>query len=113
MWIVVGASFVLSLAGMLSFGLFTMPLPVARVILLLVRPGWVRGWAVGLCALANGPLLIAWFNRDGPGRVCRNFPPDGLACSNQLNPWPWLAGAVISLVAAAALFIRGGRRPPA
>ena len=110
LWIVFGASFVLRLAGMLSFGLFTMPLAVAGAIIVLVRPSRVRGLAVGLCALANGPLLIAWFNRDGPGRVCRNFPPDGLACSDQLNPWPWLAGAVICLALAVPPFVLAARR---
>ena len=109
-WVAVGAAILVSYAGMLSIGLLTMPVALAGVILLAARPDWVRGWAITLCAIASGPLLVAWFNRDGPGRVCRNFPPDGLACSDQLNPWPWLAGTVLSLGVAAVLFVHAGRR---
>ena len=109
-WVAVGAAILVSYAGMLSIGLFTMPLAVAGVILLVVRPDRVRGWAIMLCAIAPGPLLIAWFNGEGPGRVCRNFPPDGVACSDQLNPWPWLAGVVVGLGVAAVLFVHASRR---
>ncbi len=94
---------------MVSIGLFTMPVALAGVILLAARPDRVRGWTILLCAIASGPLLVAWFNRDGPGLVCRNFPPNGLACSDQLNPWPWLAGAVASLGVATVLFVHAGR----
>jgi len=63
-----------------------------------------------LFALAVGPLLVAWLNRDGSGQLCRSYPPDGVACSTQLNPWPWLAGAATSLAIATVLFLHARRR---
>jgi hypothetical protein len=45
-----------------------------------------------------------------PGWICRNFPPYGVACSDQLNPWPLLAGAVVSRVGAAVLFVHASSR---
>jgi hypothetical protein len=111
LWALVGVAFLFSFAGMLSIGLFTMPLAVAGAILLLVHPGRMRGWAIMLCAVACAPLPVAWFNRNGPGRVCRTFPPDPeVFCSDQLDPWPWLAGAALSLAAGAVLFALAGRR---
>ena len=50
-----------------------MPLAVAGWILLGACPDRGRGWAVMLCALAVGLLLLAWFNRgwSGPGLAHR------------------------------------------
>jgi len=93
LWILVGVAGLLSVAGILSIGVLTMPLVYAGAILLLVRPDRTRGVAVMVCALAVGPLLVARLNRDGPGQVCRSYPPDGVACGTQLNPWAWLGGA--------------------
>jgi len=50
LWIVVGAASLVSFAGVLSFGLFTMPLAWAGAIVLAARLDRMRGWAVMLCA---------------------------------------------------------------
>jgi hypothetical protein len=113
LWIVVGASALVSFGGVRSFGLFTMPLAMAGAIVLAARLDRMRGWAVMLCAIAVAPAFMAWFNRDGPGRICRNVPPYGVGCSDQLNPWPLLAGAVVTLVVAAVLFVHASRRDAA
>lgn len=100
LWILVGVAGLLSVAGILSIGVLTMPLVYAGAILLLVRPDRTRGVAVMVCALAVGPLLVARLNRDGPGQVCRSYPPDGVACGTQLNPWAWLGGQPVRLLKA-------------
>jgi hypothetical protein len=87
-----------------------MPLVYAGAILLLVRPDRTRGAAIMLFALAVSPLLVAWLNRNGPGQVCRSYPPDGVACSSQLNPWPWLGGAAASFAIATVLILHARRR---
>jgi hypothetical protein len=61
LWILVTAAGLASLAGILTIGVFTLPLAVAGAILLLVRSDRARGIAVILCAFAVGPLLLAWF----------------------------------------------------
>ena len=112
-WVLVGVAYLLSVAGALSIGLTILPLAVVGTILLIVRPDRTRGLAIVLCGLAFGPLLVAWFNREGPGQVCRSYPPDGVACGAQLNPWPWLGGAAASLAIATALFLHATRRDAA
>jgi hypothetical protein len=77
-WILVGLAGLVSVAGILTIGVFTMPLVYAGAILLLVRPDRTRGVAIMLCALTVSPLLVAWLNRDGPGQVCRFYPSDGV-----------------------------------
>jgi hypothetical protein len=109
-WILVGLAGLASVAGILTIGVFTMPLVYAGAILLLVRPDRTRGAAIMLFALAVGPLLVAWLNRDGPGQVCRSYPPDGVACGTQLNPWPWLGGAAASAAIATVLILHARRR---
>lgn len=109
-WILVGLAGLASVAGILTIGVFTMPLVYAGAILLLVRPDRTHGAAIMLFALAVGPLLVAWLNRNGPGQVCRSYPPDGVACGIQLNPWPWLGGAAASLAIATVLFLHARRR---
>jgi hypothetical protein len=113
LWIVVGAAALVSFAGILSFGLFTMPLAMAGAIVLAARLDSMRGWAIMLCAIAVAPLFMAWFNRAGPGLICRNDPPYGVGCSDQLNPWPLVAGAAVTLVVAAVLFVHASRRDAA
>lgn len=104
-WIFVGLAGLASVAGILTIGVFTMPLIYAGAIILLVRPDRTRGAAIMLFVLAVGPVLVAWLNRDGPGQVCQSYPADGVACGIQLNPWPWLGGAAASLAMATVLFL--------
>jgi hypothetical protein len=70
----------ISAAGLLWFGLVTMALAVGGLISLGTRLDRRRGWVVMACALAAGPLILAWFNRHGPGRVWRTFPLILVSC---------------------------------
>jgi len=104
-WILVGLAGLASLAGILTIGVFTMPLVYAGAIVLLIRPDRTRGAAIMLFALAVGPLLMAWLNRNGPGLVCHSDPLYSIACDTQLNPWPWLGGAAACLTIATMLLL--------
>jgi hypothetical protein len=111
LWVLVGAGFLVSFAGMLTIGVFTMPIVTAGAVLLLVHLDRMRGWAIMLWVVAAAPLPIVWFNKDGPGRVCRRFPPDpAVFCGEQLNPWPWVAASALAFVAGAVLFILASHR---
>ena len=109
-WILVGLAGLASFAGILTIGIFTMPMVYGGAILLLVRPDRTRGVAIMLCALAAPPLFVAWLNRGGPGLVCHSDPTYRVACDTQLNPWPWLGGAAVSLAVATMLFLHAKRR---
>lgn len=54
-------------------------------------------------------LLLAHFNRSGPGWVCDG---EGVFydCFNALDPMPWLLAGLIFVIAGAILFIRGATR---
>lgn len=95
MVVVVG---LLSLASIISVGLFILPLPIAGAILLLTRPRRMLAAAVLLAAAGFGPLVLAYFNRPGPGHIC-HAAAEGVSCGDYLNPWTWLAlGAALWLV---------------
>lgn len=109
MWFVVIVLGVLSLAAVVSVGLFILPLAIAGAILLLARPRRAIGAAVLLGAVGAGPLILAYFNRPGPGHVCRT-DSEGVACGDYLNPWPWLALGLALWVAAAIVLVVAARR---
>lgn len=110
LWVVVVVVGFLSLASIVSVGLFILPLPIAGAILLLTRPRRMVAAAVLLAAAGFGPLILAYFNRPGPGHICHT-DVEGVSCGDYLNPWPWLAlGAALWLTS--AILVLADRRPP-
>jgi len=107
--ILVALACLVSVAGILTIGAFTLPLAAAGAVILIAHPGRLKGVALMLSALATDFSFEAWSNREGPGRVCLPYPDTGL-CGNQLNPWLWLGGAAVSMTLAVALFLRARRR---
>lgn len=89
LWVVVVLLGLVSLAGILSFGLFTLPLAMTAVVVLLVRPSPRAALAALLFGAGFGPFFLAYFNRLGPGHVCHT-DSYGVACGDYLDPWPWL-----------------------
>ncbi len=110
-WTVVGAFVGLGIAGLLTIGLIFLALALVMT-LAGVRVTTLRNRStfMVLVGAAIGPLLVAWFNRSGPGSACQ---VDGAvtSCSQQMNPWPFVATAIV-LIAAGAAFSRGVLRSP-
>jgi hypothetical protein len=104
---------VLSLASIISVGLFLLPLPIAGAILLLTRPRRMITAGVLLIAAGFGPLILAYLNHPGPGHICHTDHQE-VFCGDYLNPWPWLALGAALWLAAAVLFLLATRRhsPP-
>jgi hypothetical protein len=109
LWVLVGLTGVVSIAGVLSIGLFIWPFFVAGVVLMASQAGRVRSVATLLLALAASSLIVVWFNRRGPGRVCTLDPRDGLGCADYLNPWVFAGVAGAALAVGVALFVRAGK----
>jgi hypothetical protein len=70
---------------------------------------WRQGFGAGMAGLATGaaaPLLyVAWLNRGGPGEVCTGTALSE-SCGDEWSPWPFLAAAVVLVVAGVAMFVR-------
>lgn len=111
-WLIIGASYALSLLGAASIGLFVLPLPVLATILLARRrqahsglPGLISGLGIPL-------LYVAYLNRAGPGTICTTITGGGQECAGEWSPWPWLAAGVILLALGAAAFTAWQRHLP-
>lgn len=108
-WLVAGASWVVTVLGALSIGVFVLPLAIALTVLLATR----RTSSVGVPGLISGAalpfLFIAYLNRGGPGNVCSTFPDGGQGCRQEWSPWPWLAVGIVLVVAGVVVFV--ARRP--
>ncbi|TQL58783.1 hypothetical protein FB474_0121 [Oryzihumus leptocrescens] len=109
LWMLVALLGLVSIAGLLSVGLFIWPFFVAGVVLMAIRPGWARGVATLLFALAASSLIVVWFNRRGPGRVCTVDPQYGLGCADYLNPWLFAGVAAAAAAVAVVLFVRAAK----
>lgn len=111
-WLLVGAGYGISFLGILSVGLFVLPLPVIATILLARQrsagagaPGVISGLGVPLC-------YVAYLNRSGPGTSCTTTTArGGQSCVDEGSPWPWLTVAAVLLVLGIAIFMVRRRRP--
>jgi hypothetical protein len=92
----VGGLYALSLLGMMTIGLFILPIPILATVLLMKGQHGGRN-ALGLIAGTALPLFyISLLNRDGPGMICT--PIDGgTACTEEMSPWPWLVAGLAFL----------------
>ncbi len=103
-WLLAGASWVVTVLGALSIGVFVLPVAIAVTVLVATR----RTSSVGLPGIISGaglPLLyVAYLNRGGPGNVCTTFA-SGQSCTQEWSPWPWLAVGVVLVVTGVAAFV--------
>ena len=103
-WSLVGAAYVVGVLGVLTMGLFVMPLAIIGTVLL-VRSAPSRRAVAGLI---GGPAWILSFLaiRDhGTSPVCSGTFGGGTCAYQPWNRWPLVAGAIASVVIAGALFL--------
>jgi hypothetical protein len=91
--------------SILTIGPFVLLLTLFLCAFLLWRLDF--GWGMaGLISGAAAPLLyVAWLNRGGPGEVCTG-DSRAISCTDEWSPWPFLAVAVVLVVAGVVLFGR-------
>jgi MYXO-CTERM domain-containing protein len=110
-WLAVGAGFCLSLATVLTIGVFVLPATIVALIVLLSRPGSRNSSAAGaISGLGLVPLYVAFLNRSGPGTVCSSTAGGGQECTDQWSPWPFLAIGLLLVAAGLGLFLALRRR---
>ena len=105
LWCLAGAGLSFGVLSILTVGAFVLLLTLGLCGWLLWRLDF--GWGMlGLLAGAAVPLLyVAWLNRDGPGTVCTVTATE-TTCSDQWSPWPFVAVAVVLVVAGLVAFVR-------
>lgn len=104
-WSLAGAGLCLGVLSILTIGPFVLLLTLFLCAFLLWRLDF--GWGMaGLISGAAAPLLyVAWLNRGGPGEVCTG-DSRAISCTDEWSPWPFLAVAVVLVVAGVVLFGR-------
>jgi hypothetical protein len=108
-WFVLGAGYALSVLGALTIGVFILPFVVAGTIVVVRRSGSREGAAGLISGLALPLLYVAYLNRDGPGTVCTSSA-GGQSCTEEMNPWPWLALAAVLVIIGLLAFQISRRR---
>lgn len=112
-WVLVGAVLGVGVAGMLTIGIFVLPVGVALAVIGARQPA-LRTRAVGgvLAGVGLIALYIAWLNRGGPGQVCYSSG-NVSGCAERWSPWPFVAVAVLLVVTSVAVLRpwRGRGRP--
>ena len=101
----------IGVAGALTIGILVLPFAVVAVVVLATR----RGSGDGIGGLVSGlgvPLLLVAVLQPstGPGNVCR-IGPDSSSCTQEWNPWPWLAVGLVLLAGGVVIFVRSSRPP--
>jgi hypothetical protein len=100
-WAVVGVVLGVALVGMLSIGIFVLPVGLVLLVIGLSNTELRNESAVAsLAGLGVPALYLAWLNKDGPGTVCT---AGGSSCEDQYSPWPFVAVAVVLVVATVVL----------
>ncbi|MEA4944277.1 MAG: hypothetical protein VB080_07550 [Propionicimonas sp.] len=111
-WILVGAISAFGVISMLSIGIFLL-VPAAALFIVGGALAAIdnRGLPAVLTGAATAPLFIAWGNRHGPGEFCVSSATS-LSCSEQWNPWPFVAAGLVLALLGAVLTWYALRRPP-
>ncbi len=110
-WLVTGGLFGIGVVSLLTIGKFVL---VVAWLMALAATRWPalrnRSAFAGIAGLGVAPLLLAWLNRSGPGRVCRDIAA-GTSCTDQYSPWPFLFAGLVLLLGGALLVRRTGPAP--
>lgn len=108
-WLLLGGGFAFGFLAIASIGIVVLPIVLVLAMVAGRRGGTGRG-VLGLISGAGVPLLyVAWLNRDGPGQACHSIT-NGVECTEQMSPWPWLGVAFALMAAGVTLFAAIGGR---
>ena len=107
-WCVAGAAGCFGVLSLLTVGPFVLLGTLFLCGWLLYRFNF--GWAMGglLTGAALPVLYVAWLNRNGPGEVCTRTATSE-SCGDEWSPWPFVALALVLVVAGLATFARRSR----
>ena len=104
-WLLVGAVYAVGLVGILSIGIFVLPVAIIGTVFLVRQPASLRGGPGFVAGLGLPPLYVALLNRGYGGPACQTNQ-----CTQALVPWPWLAAGLVLVVAGVVVFVVRSRR---
>ena len=107
-WFGAGALVASAFLGALTIGIFVLPIAGALIVLLATRRNAFNGVAGLISGLGLPILLVAYFNREGPGNIC-NITATSTSCTEEWSPWPWLLIGVAVVVVGVVVFVRSAR----
>lgn len=97
LWVAVAALIVVSLVSFIVVLLFAV-VPLGILCVVMASRPRSRESAFGLLTGAGLPfLLVAYFNREGPGTTCWHTATAG-GCDEHLDPLPWLLVGLVLVV---------------
>jgi hypothetical protein len=105
LWVLAGAAWALTVAGVLSIGIYVLPFAVLATVVGVRRAP--RQWSGALVGVGLLVAWLAWLNRYGPGDHCWSTATES-GCAQMWNTWPFAALACALVVVGLWL----GRRPP-
>jgi len=111
-WMLVGASYAMVIVGALSIGIFFVPIAVIATVFLVRKPSSKRGIPGLFGGFALPLFYVAYLNRSGPGTVCTQTQSTfgvGQSCTQEWNPWLWLAAGLVLLGIGTGIFIVASR----
>jgi len=103
-WFVAGSAFALGILGALTIGIFILPVAAVATFVLVTRRTSTAGITGLISGLGAPLLLVAYFNRNGPGDICTTTVTSS-SCMQESSPWPWLAVAVVLIALGTAVFL--------
>ena len=108
-WAAVGIGTALGVVGILTIGIFVLPVTGVLAVLLAWRGSRQLAGPGMLTGLALIPLWVGYLNRAGPGMICTTTATGG-SCTQEMSPWPWVTIAIALAGAGAGLAIAAMRR---
>ena len=108
-WGLVGALASFGIAALMTVGVFVLAAAAILALLGAVLRVDLRGLSAMVIGAAVTPFYIALLNRSGPGWTCTRTATS-TSCSEQMNPW-WFVAVGVALVALGAMLLVRRPRP--
>lgn len=108
-WAVIGAGFSLGLLSILTIGLGVLALAGLATVALTRWHRGIEGAIGAVSGLAFPVFYVAYLNRGGPGTVCTSTP-SSQSCTDEYDPWPFVAVGTVLLAAGLVAFVALRRR---
>lgn len=104
-WLLVGALWMTVIAGILSIGIFVLPVAGVATWFVARRPESRLGMPGLVSTVGLFFFLLARLNRNGQGTVLTSTGGGGVTGFVRTNPWPWVTIGVLFIVASVVVFV--------